>query len=442
MRFITKIRLRQKFLAIILLASSISFVFCAFFIVRCLAMIEEIQTRSLEDDLYEVDAIIRNRLSSLDKVGAYVQASMNPGSSSLLDFEKEIQFEKWFETVSRIDFIVQIEKGVVHPIAIRGATEEQSRLKLHLQEWYAMHSGRMGYSGFMKVNGAIYLAQSVQLKNTPDPGMLFIGVAVETSLFPGIEQVLNDKLVLVEDDARQEATKLSATIQPQSTAEGISLEKQFPGLVSGSSYRLRLTQEGGLFDSLQTRLVWFPALFLTAIILSALFGAAWATHIVLRPLGVLNRTMLRITGPESYGIRARVVSHDEIGELAGVFNHLMERLEEAQLQLKAAQHREIEIGKLQTLKATVVTLAHQINNPLAALLGKCELLLLDQSESSPQKHSLEVIRDMALRITEVIRKLQSLQAVETTIYLRDQDMVSIEEDEKHALFALEEQRKP
>ncbi len=103
---------------------------------------------------------------------------------------------------------------------------------------------------------------------------------------------------------------------------------------------------------------------------------------------------------------------------------------------------EIEIGKLQTLKATVVTLAHQINNPLAALLGKCELLLLDQSESSPQKHSLEVIRDMALRITEVIRKLQSLQAVETTIYLRDQDMVSIEEDEKQALFALEEQRKP
>lgn len=402
-------------------------------------MIGEIEILSLEDDLYESDSIIRSTLGNLERVGSFAGTMIEVASHENRVPSLEKRFVEWFDTASQIDFIVLVERGKVQPLAIRGSAEEQGRLTSRLQKWFTQNPGKMGNSGFMGVEGQTYLAQVVAFGERSDGNLLLIGIGAESSLFPRIENILNAKLALVEVKPQPDNSNRAAEVPPQPKDSAISQEKVFPGLVPGKSYRLSLTLEGGLFESLRTRLVWFPALFLTVLILSALFGAAWATHIVLRPLGILNRTMLKISGPESYGIRAQVESRDEIGELAGVFNHLMERLEEAQTQLKAAQHREVEIGKLKTLKATVVTLAHQINNPLAALLGKCELLLLDQKEPGPQKRSLEVIRDMALRITEVIRKLQSIQAVETTVYLRDQDMVRIEDDEKQVLYALEEQ---
>jgi signal transduction histidine kinase len=52
------------------------------------------------------------------------------------------------------------------------------------------------------------------------------------------------------------------------------------------------------------------------------------------------------------------------------------------------------------------TLAHEINNPLFAILGLTELLLAEVEEGSRTHRRLELIHDSALEIKEIVRASQ------------------------------------
>jgi signal transduction histidine kinase len=51
------------------------------------------------------------------------------------------------------------------------------------------------------------------------------------------------------------------------------------------------------------------------------------------------------------------------------------------------------------------TLAHEINNPLFAILGLTELLLAEADEGSRLRRRLELIHDSALEIKEIVRSV-------------------------------------
>lgn len=150
---------------------------------------------------------------------------------------------------------------------------------------------------------------------------------------------------------------------------------------------------------------------------------------VLRPLGRLIETMRSVSGPSTYSHRAPEDRKDEIGQLAINFNRLMRRLQVAQRELQIAQKHAIESEKLETVHAMVITLAHEINNPLTALLGEAEMLLMDGRLVPADRSSVEVIRNMSIRIQRVIAKLQDVQAVEMTAYTDWQQMIKIDLDD-------------
>ncbi|HET7138379.1 MAG TPA: histidine kinase dimerization/phospho-acceptor domain-containing protein [Gaiellaceae bacterium] len=52
------------------------------------------------------------------------------------------------------------------------------------------------------------------------------------------------------------------------------------------------------------------------------------------------------------------------------------------------------------------TLAHEINNPLFAILGLTELLLAEVEKGSRMQERLELIHDSALEIKEIVRTAQ------------------------------------
>jgi signal transduction histidine kinase len=52
------------------------------------------------------------------------------------------------------------------------------------------------------------------------------------------------------------------------------------------------------------------------------------------------------------------------------------------------------------------TLAHEINNPLFAILGLTELLLAEVEKGSRMQERLELIHDSALEIKEIVRAAQ------------------------------------
>ena len=80
---------------------------------------------------------------------------------------------------------------------------------------------------------------------------------------------------------------------------------------------------------------------------------------------------------------------------------------------------------------TTIALEHEINNPLSALLGHAELLLMDRNLSADQREQLQVIREQAARIAEVVRRLAKLKNPQSVEYLSGALMLDLSERPTH-----------
>ncbi|MFY0566405.1 ATP-binding protein [Archangium lansingense] len=183
-------------------------------------------------------------------------------------------------------------------------------------------------------------------------------------------------------------------------------------------------------------------------------GAAFA---VLLGLGALftRRLNLRLSrvvaGAEAFGRgelerRVTVEGDDELSELASSFNSmgselesararmlrwnddLKSRVEEATAELKAAQAQLLEAQKLAAVGQLGAGVAHEINNPLAGILGNTQLLMLERDEKDPDFDTLRKIELSAKRCKEITQNLlrfsqqrarPELRAVDLNAVLRD-----------------------
>ena len=66
---------------------------------------------------------------------------------------------------------------------------------------------------------------------------------------------------------------------------------------------------------------------------------------------------------------------------------------------------------------TTIALEHEINNPLSALLGHAELLMMDRDMSADHMEQLVIIKEQAARIAQVVRRLAKLKNPRSVEYL-------------------------
>jgi DNA-binding response OmpR family regulator len=81
-------------------------------------------------------------------------------------------------------------------------------------------------------------------------------------------------------------------------------------------------------------------------------------------------------------------------------------------QEEARRAAEAELARARWLAGigeTTIALEHEINNPLSALLGHAELLLMDEELSADQREELQTVREQAERIADVVRRLAKLK---------------------------------
>lgn len=110
--------------------------------------------------------------------------------------------------------------------------------------------------------------------------------------------------------------------------------------------------------------------------------------------------------------------------------NLRARLEIAQVRVEQNQRQlaaEAELARSRWLAGigeTTIALEHEINNPLSALLGHTELLLMDSAESE-QREQLVIIQQQASRIADVVRRLASLKNPQTVEYLAGARMIDL-----------------
>jgi signal transduction histidine kinase len=98
------------------------------------------------------------------------------------------------------------------------------------------------------------------------------------------------------------------------------------------------------------------------------------------------------------------------------------------LQNAARRAAESELAKSRWLAGigeTTIAIEHEINNPLSALLGHAELLLMDPAVNDEQREQLRIILEQASRIADVVRRLARLKNPQSVEYLAGARMLDL-----------------
>lgn len=87
--------------------------------------------------------------------------------------------------------------------------------------------------------------------------------------------------------------------------------------------------------------------------------------------------------------------------------------------------------RLNAIIETAATVNHEINNPLTAVLGNVQLLLMRGSDLDEETiRKLKVVEESALRIKDITQKLMNISNDNVTEYTSGSKMIDLSEDEQ------------
>jgi len=164
------------------------------------------------------------------------------------------------------------------------------------------------------------------------------------------------------------------------------------------------------------RIILITVLF-NAIVL-IIFGSFLLSRVLVKPVKDLVRLTKRISEGD-FSQKIEVTNKNEMGQLIGSFNRMIERLKEnqdslnkyleslesANKQLKQTQEELIRTEKLASIGRFAAGVAHEVGNPLGAILGYTGILKKGSMDSEETKDFLKRIEDEIERINKIVREL-------------------------------------
>jgi two-component system NtrC family sensor kinase len=169
-------------------------------------------------------------------------------------------------------------------------------------------------------------------------------------------------------------------------------------------------------------LLEYKRIILISIILDALvlivFGTFLLSRVLVKPLKDLVRLTQKISDGD-FSQTIEVTSKNEIGQLISSFNRMVERLKENQenlekylesleltnKKLKQAQEELIRTEKLASIGRFAAGVAHEVGNPLGAILGYTSILEKEGIDREESKDYLKRIEKEIERINRIVREL-------------------------------------
>ena len=158
------------------------------------------------------------------------------------------------------------------------------------------------------------------------------------------------------------------------------------------------------------------ALAISVILVLSLIVGYLVSHWIDRPVKELLEATRHVAGG-NLGYRVNVKRHDELGMLAKSFNNMTDALAEARIQL-------FQSDKLASLGRLAAGVAHEINNPLTAVLTNSSYLLKRSKDQPEVSEDLQVIVSETIRCREIVKSLLDF-ARQTTPKKRKADINEI-----------------
>ncbi len=170
-----------------------------------------------------------------------------------------------------------------------------------------------------------------------------------------------------------------------------------PLFVESETLLLEVAQSLGHVDAALGQSRWaFLVSILVALLLAALLGESTVRG-ALAPFSRITETALSIRASPDLSRRVDYRGpSDEIGQLAGTFDDMLEQLEDA----------------FRSQKHFVTDASHELRSPLAIIRGNLDLLGRDQTEEE-HRESLDAIDAETTRMTGIINDLLLLADVDT-----------------------------
>lgn len=122
------------------------------------------------------------------------------------------------------------------------------------------------------------------------------------------------------------------------------------------------------------------------------------------PITQLANTMEK-TGADYLDVRVDVKGHDEIAMLGERFNSMMERIRQANEEIKNTQEKLIQSEKLASIGILASGVAHEINNPLGGLFNCIQMLKQNEDNPEFRKKYLALVSEGLDRIENTVNKL-------------------------------------
>jgi signal transduction histidine kinase len=129
------------------------------------------------------------------------------------------------------------------------------------------------------------------------------------------------------------------------------------------------------------------------------------------PLEALSAAVRKVATGD-FDVNVDIQSRDEIGQLSTSFNDMADELMARERSLKSAQLALVQSEKMAALGTLSAGLAHEVKNPLSAVLGYAQLSKRKLTQPDVLKKHLDTIESETRRCNEIISNLMQFSRQE------------------------------